>query len=137
MARNGDARVQHAAAAYLLHVAKDWTIGCFVAAESSDFSLVPHRFDLEAASVRRRALPRDSLEAAFPLEAITRPRGAAAWSHSTSVTLLVDHDSGTTAIEQEVVELLAVEGDTVLAQAAVVTRIPGVGVCLGGFGALS
>jgi hypothetical protein len=124
-----------ATAGYLLHVAKDWTVGCFATAQSSDFALVSHRFELGETGVQRHALPIGSLEAASPLEAVGHLPDATAWSHSASVTLLVDHAAGTTAIEQEMVEVLAVEDETVLAQAAAVIRIPGVGVCLGPFGA--
>ncbi|MBV9006981.1 MAG: hypothetical protein JO181_20100 [Solirubrobacterales bacterium] len=60
-----------------------------------------------------------------------------AWSHGTVVTLLVDSGSRTSAVEQEVVEILAVDGDLVLAEAAVVIRIPGLPPCLGAFGALT
>lgn len=56
------------------------------------------------------------------------------WSHGTVVTLLVDSGPTTTAIEQEMVEILAVDGDLVLADAAAVIRIPGLPPCLGAFG---
>ncbi len=135
MAGRRDAPPQLAAAAYLLHVAKDWTISCFAAAQTSDFTLVPHRFELGGTSVQRRALANGTLEAASPLEAVGPLPDATAWSHSASITLLVDHDSGTSAVEQEMVEALAVEDETVLAQAAAVIRIPGLGACLGPFGA--
>jgi hypothetical protein len=135
MAGRRDTSPHLAAAGYLLNVAKDWTISCFAGAQSSEFTLVPHRFELGGTSVQRRALPSGSLEAASPLEAVTQLRDATAWSHGASVTLLVDHDSGTTAIEQEMVEVLAVEDEVVLAQAAAVIRIPGLGACLGPFGA--
>jgi hypothetical protein len=132
MAGRRDATPQLAAAAYLLHVAKDWTISCFAAAQNSDFTLVPHRFELGGTSVQRRALANGMLEAASRLRrwgrCQTRPRGH-------TITLLVDHDSGTSAVEQEMVEVLAVEDETVLAQAAAVIRIPGLGACLGPFGA--
>lgn len=135
MASRRKAAPQLSAAAYLLQVAKDWTTGCFAAAQTSDFALVAHRFELGATGVQRHALPDGSPEAASPLEAVGELPDATAWSHSASVTLLVDHDSETTAIEQEMVELLAVEDETVLAQAATVIRIPGFGACLGPFGA--
>jgi hypothetical protein len=135
MAGNRGANPRLATAGYLLHVAKDWTVSCFAAAQSSDFTLVPHRFELGGTRVQRRALPSGSLEAASPLEAVGHLPDATAWSHSASVTLLVDHDSGTTAIEQEMVEVLAVEDETILAQAAPVIRIPGLGACLGKFSA--
>lgn len=133
MTGRGDATPQLAAAAYLLHVAKDWTSGCFAAAQDSNFTMVPHRFELSGTRVRRCPLACGSFEAASPLEAVKCLREPTAWSHCTTVTLLVDHPCGTTAIEQEVVEVLAVEGAQVLAQAAPVVRIPGLGACLGAF----
>jgi hypothetical protein len=58
-----------------------------------------------------------------------------AWSHATVVTLLVDSCSATSAVEQEAVEILAVDGDLVLAEAASIVRIPGLPPCMGSFGA--
>ncbi|MBV8990782.1 MAG: hypothetical protein JO372_19700 [Solirubrobacterales bacterium] len=49
------------------------------------------------------------------------------------VTVLADLESTTVAVEQEVVEVLAVDGDVVLAEAAAVVRIPGLPPCLGAF----
>ena len=57
---------------YLVEVAKDWTLARFAAAESSEFVLVPHRFELRGARVRRHALAPDSREAASPFDAIRR-----------------------------------------------------------------
>ena len=57
---------------YLVEVAKDWTLARFAAAENSEFVLVPHRFELRGARVRRHALPPDSHEAASPFDAIRR-----------------------------------------------------------------
>jgi hypothetical protein len=51
---------------YLAEVAKDWTISSFAAAGNSDFVLVPHRFELDGRTVRRRRTPRRSREAANP-----------------------------------------------------------------------
>jgi hypothetical protein len=118
---------------YLVEVAKDWTLARFAAAESSEFALGPHRFELGAAGVRRHALAPDSLEAASPLDALQRAPTPTAWSHSTLVTLLADCDTGTVEFEQEMVEILAMEGETVLAEAAAVIRIPGLAPCLGPF----
>jgi hypothetical protein len=118
---------------YLVEVAKDWTLARFAAAQSSEFVLVPHRFELHGAGVRRHALAPDSPEAASPLEAVRRAPTSTAWSHSTLVTLLADSDTGTLEFEQEVVEILAMEDEAVLAEAAAVIRIPGLGPCLGPF----
>jgi len=118
---------------YLVEVAKDWTLARFAAAQSSEFVLGPHRFELRGAGVRRHALAPDSLEAASPLEAVRRAPAQTAWSHSTLVTLLADSDTGTLEFEQEMIEILAMEGDIVLAEAATVIRIPGLAPCLGPF----
>ena len=118
---------------YLVEVAKDWTLARFEAAESSEFVLVPHRFELGGAGVRRHALFPDSHEASSPFGAIRRAPVPTVWSHSTSVTLLADTETGTVEFEQEMVEILAMDGDTVLAEAAAVIRIPGLAPCLGPF----
>jgi len=118
---------------YLVEVAKDWTLARFAAAQSSEFVLGPHRFELLGAGVRRHALAPDSPEAASPLEAVRRAPAPTAWSHSTLVTLLADSDTGTLEFEQEMIEILAMEGDIVLAEAATVIRIPGLAPCLGPF----
>lgn len=52
---------------YLVEVAKDWTLARFAAAESSEFVLGSHRFELSGAGFRRHALPPDSREGASPL----------------------------------------------------------------------
>ena len=118
---------------YLLEVAKDWTIARFAAAEHSEFVLVPHRFELCGVRVRRHALPPDSREAASPFDAIARAPRPTVWSHSTLVTLLADSHAGTVEFEQEMVEILAMDGETVLAEAAAVIRISGLAPCLGPF----
>jgi hypothetical protein len=118
---------------YLVEVAKDWTLGRFAAAQSSEFMLGPHRFELCGAGVRRHSLAADSLEAASPLEAVRRAATPTAWSHSTFVTVLADCDTGTLEFEQEMIEILAIEDETVLAEAAAVIRIPGLAPCLGPF----
>ena len=51
---------------YLIEVAKDWTLARFAAAETSEFVLGPHRFELAGAGVQRYALRPDSPEAASP-----------------------------------------------------------------------
>jgi hypothetical protein len=120
---------------YLLEIAKDWTIGCFASAQNCEFTLAPHRFELTGTGVRRRSVKPGSLEALSPLDVVADPAHPTVWSHGTVVTLLVDSGSTTSAVEQEVVEILAVDGDLVLAQAAAVIRIPGLPPCLGAFGA--
>jgi hypothetical protein len=118
---------------YLVEVAKDWTLARFEAAESSEFVLGSHRFELRGVRVRRHALAPDSREAASPFDAIRRAPTPTVWSHSTSVTLLADSATGTVEFEQEMVEILAMDGETVLAEAAAVIRIPGLAPCLGPF----
>lgn len=118
---------------YLVEVAKDWTLARFAAAQSSEFVLDPHRFELRDGGVRRHALTPDSREAASPFDAVRRAPTPTAWSHSTVVTLLADSDMGTVEFEQEMIEVLAMEGETVLAEAASVIRIPGLPPCLGPF----
>jgi hypothetical protein len=118
---------------YLLEIAKDWTAGCFASAQDSEFALAPHRFELTGPGVRRRRLEPGSLEALSPLDVVADPAHPTVWSHGTVVTLLVDSGSTTSAVEQEVVEILAVDGDLVVAQAAAVIRIPGLPPCLGAF----
>jgi hypothetical protein len=116
---------------YLVEVAKDWAFGAFAAAEDSDFVLVPHRFELDAHIVRRHRLSRRSREAVNPLRAVGRPADAMTWARAQVVTLLADCDSGSVEYEQEVVEILGVEEDDVVAAAACVIRIPGLPPCLG------
>lgn len=118
---------------YLVEVAKDWTLARFAAAQSTEFVLVPHRFELLGARVRRHALAPDSDEAASPFDAIRRAQTPTVWSHSTLVTLLADSETGTVEFEQEMVEILAMDGETVLAESAAVIRIPGLAPCLGAF----
>jgi hypothetical protein len=121
---------------YLIEIAKDWSVGCFASAQGSGFTLAPHRFELTDAGVRRRRVRRGSPEGVSPLALMDDLTNPTVWSHTTVVTLLVDSDADTTttAIEQEMVELLAVDGDLVLADAAAVIRIPGLPPCLGAFG---
>ena len=118
---------------YLVEVAKEWALACFTAAENSEFVLGPHRFDLSGTGVRRHALAPDSPEAASPFDVVRRAPTPTAWSHSTLVTLLADSDTGTVEFEQEMVEVLAMDGEMVLAEAAAVIRIAGLAPCLGPF----
>ncbi len=120
---------------YLVEIAKDWTVGRFASAQNSEFTLAPHRFELTGTGVRRHRVKPGSPEALCPLDVMADPGHPTVWSHGTVVTLLVDSGSKTSAVEQEVVEILAVDGDLVLAQAAAVIRIPGLPPCLGAFGA--
>ena len=118
---------------YLLEVAKDWTCACFAAAQTSDFTLAPHRFELRGAAVRRQAISSGSREGESPLEAVRRARQPTAWAHCTVVTLLADSESGTDQYDQEVVEILALEDAEVVAECAFVVRIAGLDPCLGPF----
>jgi hypothetical protein len=118
---------------YLVEVAKDWALSRFAAAESSDFALASHRFELDGHTVRRSPVPRRSREAANPLQSVGRSAHPIAWARSDVATFLADTESGTLEFEQEIVEILGAEGDDVLAAAAHVVRIPGFPPCLGGF----
>jgi hypothetical protein len=119
---------------YLVGVAKDWTQARFAAAaHSSEFVFAAHRFELTEDGFRRVCLPEDSPEANGPLDAVPRVSTPTVWSHSTVVTVLADSDADTLVFEQEVVEILAMEGDAVRAEAAAVIRVPGLGMCLGPF----
>jgi hypothetical protein len=118
---------------YLAEVAKDWARHRFATAQRHDFTLSPHRFELQSAGVRRHRIPPASPEACSPLATASRPTRPTAWCRCETVTLLMDSDSGTVAVEQEIVEVLAVDGDELLAEAAVVARIPGCPPCLGRF----
>jgi hypothetical protein len=118
---------------YLAEVAKDWVNSSFAATDDAQFTLAPHRFELAGATVRRRSLPAGSPEATDPLPCSAPASGAVAWARSERVTLLVDTDSETVAVEQEVVEILAVDGEDILAEAACVIRISDLPPCLGRF----
>jgi hypothetical protein len=116
---------------YLTEVAKDWVTSSFAATQDSDFVLAPHRFELTGSTVRRRSLPADC-PAADPW---TNPvDGAVAWAHSEKLTVLVDAGDETVAVEQEIIEILAVDGEDGLAEAASVVRITDLPPCLGRFG---
>jgi hypothetical protein len=114
---------------YLAEVAKDWTVSAFAAAEAGDFALPPHRFEFRGSTVRRRRLPPASREAADPLGAVRTSRRPIVWAHAATLTLMAD----CVAYDQEIVEVLGVEGDEVFATAASVVRIPGLPPCLGSF----
>jgi len=118
---------------YLVEVAKDWTVSCFAAAENSDYVFIPHRFWLEGHTVRRRRIPRRAREAANPLQTVRGTHQPVVWARSDVITAPVDTESGTVAFQQEIVEILGVEEDDILAEAALVVRIPGFPPCLGPF----
>jgi hypothetical protein len=118
---------------YLAEVAKDWATHRFATATRSDFTLAPSRFDLHRHGVRRRQVPPGSTEALSPLavaNATTRPT---AWCRADVTTVLIDTETGTVAYEQEIVEILAIDGDDLLAETAFVARAPGLPPCLGRF----
>jgi hypothetical protein len=118
---------------YLAEVAKDWARERFATAQRGDFTLSPHYFELRGNRVRRRRLrslspaPYSELAAA---RASTRPT---AWCHAATLTLLNDTETGTVALEHEIVEVLATDGEEIVAEAACVARIPGFPPCLGRF----
>jgi hypothetical protein len=127
MTTDGSPRV--ATLDYLAEVAKDWTVSAFAAAQAGDFALPPHRFEFHGSTVRRRRLPPASREAADPLGAVGRSRRPVVWAHAATLTLM----AGRAAYDQEIVEVLGVDGDEVVAAAASVVRIPGLPPCLGRF----
>jgi len=118
---------------YLVEVAKDWAVARFADAQTSDFALEPHRFELRGAAVRRYPVSPDSLEGRSPFDAVTWARRATAWAHNAVLTLIADGEIGTDHYEQEVVEILAMENTDVVAECAYVVRIDGVPPCLGPF----
>jgi hypothetical protein len=118
---------------YLAEVAKDWTLSCFSTAESSDYEFIGHRFWLEGHTVRRRRISRRSREAANPLQTAGATSEAVVWARSDVITVLADSESGTVEFQQEMVEILGVEADEILADVALVVRIPGFPPCLGAF----
>jgi hypothetical protein len=118
---------------YLVEVTKDWALSCFAAAENSDYAFMPHRFWLDGHTVRRRRISRRSREAGNPLQIIGSTRRPIVWARSDVITVLVDSDSGTVGFQQEILEILGVEEDEIVAQAAAVVRIPGLPPCLGAF----
>jgi hypothetical protein len=98
---------------YLVGVVKDWTQARFAATQSSKFVFAAHRFELTEDGFRRICLPEDSPEANDPLDAVPRVSTPTVWSHSTVVSVLTDSDAETLEFEQEVIEILAMEGDAV------------------------
>ena len=118
---------------YVLEVAKDWTCARFAAAETADFVLQTHRFELVGGAVRRRSVPPASLEGQSPFDAVHQTRRPTAWAHGTILTVLADSETGTDQYDQEIVEILAMEGTDVLVECALVVRIAGLPPCLGPF----
>jgi hypothetical protein len=111
---------------YLAEVAKDWAMSRFAAAEDSDFNLAPHRFDLNGPTVRLHQVPPNSREAADPLTFARTWQRPTAWARSDTVVLITDCEDGeSVAYQQEIVEIIGVEEDDVVAEAAIVVRIPG------------
>jgi hypothetical protein len=118
---------------YVVEVAKDWTCARFAAAQTAEFALAPHRFELFGAAVRRGAVSPASLEGQSPFDAIREASHPTAWAHGTTLTLLADSEAGATQYEQEAIEILAMEGTDVLVECAFVVRIEGLPPCLGPF----
>lgn len=122
---------------YLAEVAKDWAINRFATAQNGEFSLAPVRFDLDGLSVRRHELVRDSREAADPITFAKDRREASAWARSDTVVLVADCEDGeSVTYNQEIVEVIGLEGDDVLVEAAMVVRVQGFPPCLGSFWAV-
>lgn len=118
---------------YVVEVAKDWAGARFAAAQTADFVLPPHRFELLGTAVCRHSVSTASLEAQSPFDAVPRAPRPTAWAHSTTLTLLTDSEAGTVQYDQEAVEILAMEGTDVLVECAFVVRVGGLPPCLGPF----
>ena len=118
---------------YLAEVAKDWARHRFAIANRSDFTLAPSRFDLHRQGVRRRRVASGSAEAESPLAVAEQTTRPTAWCRGDVTMVLIDAETGTVGYEQEIVEVLAVDGDELLAEAAFVVRAPGLPPCLGRF----
>ena len=118
---------------YLAEVAKDWAKHCFATAKRSDFTLAPSRFDLHRNGARRRRLQPDSPEAQSPLALADQPPRPTAWCRGDVTLMVIDTETETVSYEQEIVEVLALDGDELLAEAALVARVPGFPPCLGRF----
>jgi hypothetical protein len=125
-----------AALDYLAEVVKDWAVSSFAAAESAEFTLRPHRFELDGFAVLRRPLSRRCREARSPLDYIGFTTTPTAWARSETLTVLVGSEPASDTYEQEIVEVLCVEADEIVAAAACVVRSPGLPPCLGPFWAV-
>ena len=119
--------------AYVVAVAKDWTLARFAAAQAGEFVLAPHRFELCGNTVRHQAIPPQSAEGRSPFDAVRRTRHPTAWSHSAVLSVLAGPDSDLVEYEQEIVEILALDDTDVLAECAFVVRVEGFPPCLGPF----
>ena len=75
----------------------------------------------------------NSAEAESPLSAAAQMTQPTAWCRADVTMRVVETSTGTVSYEQEIVEVLAVHGDELLAGAALVARAPGLPPCLGGF----
>jgi hypothetical protein len=117
----------------LVETAKQWTLARFAAAETSDFTLLPHRFESCGGAVQRRAVSPNSAEGRSPFDAVHRVKRPIAWAHGAALTVLSDSETRTIEHQQEVVEILAMDDCDVLAEFAYVIRIDGLPPCLGPF----
>jgi hypothetical protein len=122
---------------YLAEVAKDWAQHRVAAAKRNDFVLPGHRFELRGTRVRRRRIPPGSPEAESPLAFATTTTGPTAWCRADTTLVFSDTETETVVYEQEIVEVLVVDGDELLAEAAYVARMPGFPPCLGRFRPIS
>jgi hypothetical protein len=122
---------------YLAEVAKDWAQHRFAAAKRSDFTLSPHRFELRGTRVRRRRISPCSPEAESPLAVAATTTGPTAWCRADTTLVFRDTETETVVSEQEIVEILVIDGDELLAEAAYVARMPGFPPCLGRFRPIS
>lgn len=118
---------------YLAEVAKDWARDRFATAQRGDFALPPHYFELRGDRARRRRIRPSSPEVDSPLTSARGSTRPTAWCHSATLTLLNDTETGTVALEHEIVEVLVTDGEEIIAEAARVARIPGFPPCLGRF----
>jgi hypothetical protein len=118
---------------YLAEVAKDWARQRFASAQRGDFALAPQRFELRGDRVRRHRIPCPSLEAESPVSCAHETLRPTAWCCAATLTLLTDTPTGTVAVEHEIVEVLVSDGEEIIAEAALVARIPGFPPCLGRF----
>jgi hypothetical protein len=118
---------------YLVEEAKDWARYRFAVAKRNDFTLTPCRFDFHWGKVRRRRVQPRSSEAQSPLTVAKQISRPTAWCRADVTLVITDTEAETVAYEQEIVEVLAIDGDELLAEAAFVARVPGLPPCLGRF----
>jgi hypothetical protein len=79
----------------------------------------------------------NSREAESPLAVAEDIAQPTAWCRGDVSLMLIDTAAETIGYEQEIVEVLAVDGDELLAEAALVARVPGFPPCLGRFEPIS